>query len=308
MKQYFPASVLLLLFALSHSTSYGQAGVPKNVTVRDGVSLHYFEQGEGEPVVFIHGLTGDYSDWLSQVEAFANANYRAITYSRRYNFPNRNQLSPNHSASVEADDLAALIRKLRLEKAHVVGHSYGGYAALMLALRHPELIRTLTLAEPPLAPWLSSLSADKAAAAREHSRRILREGVFPARAAFESGNDELAIRTMIDAISGTGKFEQIPDQIKDRMRRNVKEMKAVITSGNAYPFVNREKVRRLTLPTLMLSGSSSVATAKFTDPELERLLPKRSRQRIVLQGATHNMWIEQPVQCREAVLEFIRGK
>ena len=64
----------------------------------------------------------------------------------------------------------------------------------------------------------------------------------------------------------------------------------------------------LVVPTLSLSGSESWDTAKMTDLELERLIPERSRKRVVSQGAMHIMWLEQPVQYRDAVLEFIREK
>ena len=84
--------------------------------------------------------------------------YRTITYSRRYDFPNDNPLSAtDHSARVEAADLAALNRHLHLGRMHVVGVSYGAYTALMLALRKPEMIRTLTLVEPSLIRWLPDL-------------------------------------------------------------------------------------------------------------------------------------------------------
>ena len=69
--------------------------------------------------------------WEKQVTAFAAEGFRALAYSRRYNYPNTNQLQPNHSASVEADDLAKLLSKLSIPKAHIIGHSYGAYTALL---------------------------------------------------------------------------------------------------------------------------------------------------------------------------------
>ncbi len=65
--------------------------------------------------------------------------YKVIAYSRRYNFPNHNfPCVPDYSAAVDAEDLAALIMRLKLGPVHVVAHSYGGYAALFLAARHPD--------------------------------------------------------------------------------------------------------------------------------------------------------------------------
>ena len=63
----------------------------------------------------------------------------------------------DYSAIVDADDLAALIRKLKLAPAHIVGVSYGAYVALFLAARHPELVRSLVLSEPPVLRWLPEL-------------------------------------------------------------------------------------------------------------------------------------------------------
>ncbi|MEM9586218.1 MAG: alpha/beta hydrolase [Planctomycetota bacterium] len=300
--------LVLTLFATAAPHACGQRAEVKRISISDDVALHYVERGDGEPIIFVHGLTGDYSVWLRQLTAFAKENYRAIAYSRRYNFPNDNDLAPNHSATVEAGDLAALIGKLGIKEAHLVGHSYGAYAALMLALERPELVRTLTLAEPPIVPWLSSLSGEQSEDGREQAERLFTEGVEPARVAFGSGDDELAMRLMMDAIGGKGTSDKLPGPVLQRCRRNLKDMKAIVTSPNAYPEVARERVRRLKVPTLILSGGNSVATAKWTDPELEQLLPEETRKRVVFPDATHIMWVQKPVECRRAVLQFIRGK
>ncbi len=299
--------LLLILTAVIQSVSYGQDTAPRKMLIGDGVELHYIERGEGEPVVFVHGLTGDYSVWTSHLEAFAREGYRAIAYSRRYNHPNENRLRPNHSIAVEAEDLAAVIRELDLEKAHVVCHSRGAYTALYLALEQPKLVRTLTLAEPPIVSWLADLPGDQAQTGRSQLRKLITQGVNPARAAFEAGDDELALRTMLDCISGDGAFDRIPDHARARCRRNIKELRALVTSRN-HPAVDRNRVRRLAVPTLILSGSESVATARLTDPELERLIPERSRRRVVLEGATHIMWVEQPEQSRRAVLALMKDE
>src|SRR4051812_39742070 len=111
-----------------------------------GVELHYVERGSGVPVVFVHGSVDDYRAFAPQLEPLSR-HYRVISYSRRYNFPNAPGVSPgNHSALVEAADLAALLRALGAVPAHVVGHSYGAYTALILAMKHPELVRSLVLA------------------------------------------------------------------------------------------------------------------------------------------------------------------
>src|SRR5262249_58156157 len=67
--------------------------------------------------------------------------------------------APDYSAMTDAEDLAALIRKLQVGPARIVGHSYGAYAALFLAAKYPELVRSMVLSEPPLLTWLNDLPA-----------------------------------------------------------------------------------------------------------------------------------------------------
>ncbi|MEM7146846.1 MAG: alpha/beta hydrolase [Verrucomicrobiota bacterium] len=308
MKVRRASTILVAVFAAMQLPVLGQRVEPEKVEIEDGVELHFVEKGEGEPIIFIHGLTGDYSVWDRQIEAFSKEGYRAIAYSRRYNYPNENRLRPNHSAIVEATDLAGFMHALELKEAHIVGFSYGAYTALFLALEHPALVKSLTLAEPPIAPWLADLPEAQSDAGKAHLKRLLETGVMPAKRAFEAGNEEAAMQTMFNCIAAKESFDRLPEFVKARCRRNINEMRALVTSKDTYPDVDRDRIRKFSVPTLILSGSESEAVAKYTDVELERLIPKESRKRVVLQAATHIMWVEQPVAARNAVLGFIRER
>jgi len=229
-----------------------------------------------------------------QLGPFATA-YHALAYSRRYNYPNSNKLQPRHSAVVEAEDLAMFIKKLYLGKVHVVGHSYGGYAALVLAGKHPELVRTLTLAEPPVV-----FTGDKIDEAK-------RRAVTRARDAFEKNSAEEAVRAIVDA-SEEGKYDRIPKPFHALLLRNAAELKALVTSEDMYPGIDRAVVLKIAVPTLLLSGESSPASLKSTSDELERLLPEKGRKRVIIANADHGMWFQQPGACRKAVMDFIRDK
>lgn len=123
----------------------------------NGAELNYLDQGKGVPVVFVHGGLEDYRAWLPQMEPFSRS-YRTIAYSRRHNYPNSAvTVESDYSAIVDADDLAALLVKLKLPPAHVVKVSYGAYTSLFLALRHPSLVRSLVLSEAPVLRWLPQL-------------------------------------------------------------------------------------------------------------------------------------------------------
>lgn len=307
MRQKARPTLLLVLVSLPVAVLGQDASISRRVVEIEGsVSLHVIESGDGEPVVFIHGLTGDSSVWERQVIAFAAEKYRAIAYSRRYNHPNDNSLQRNHSAEVEAKDLDRLLTKLDISKAHVVGHSYGGYTALLFALEHPERIRTLTLAEPPLVPWLTSLTGRDSPAAKAHCEKLYAHFIRPAKAAFASGNDDKALRAFLDFFAGEDAIDRLPEEVVARCRRNILELKAFTNSEDRYPPVARDHVRKLTMPVLILSGSKSEGVAKYTDAELERLLSKDSSRRIILDGATHAMWAQKPKGCRDEVLRFLR--
>ena len=190
-RKAFPLAAVIApaLLATVASMSAGQEDKPpelRKVAVGDGVELHHVSRGKGVAVLFVHGTLGDYSTWDGQLGPFGET-YRAIAYSRRYNYPNTNKLRPKHSAVVEAEDLAAFIKKLDLGKVHVVGHSYGAYTALFLAVNHPDLVRTLTLAEPPIV------------FAGERVEETKAQLVKRARAAFEKGEPEDAIRTIVNS-------------------------------------------------------------------------------------------------------------
>jgi len=288
------AMVLVLLVVgtvLPKTAAQEERLQPQRVAIGEGVELSYIERGRGIPVVFIHGTLGDYSVWEEQVHSFA-ASYRALAYSRRYNYPNTNQPRPAHSAIVEADDLAAFIKKLNLGKVHIVGHSYGAYAALFLAVKHPEVVRTLTLAEPPVV-----FAGDTVDEAKQRAIKL-------ARTAFERGNAEEAVRAVVDS-SEAGKYERIPKPFQQLLLRNAAELKALVTSPEMYPPLDRDAVRKIRIPTLLLSGERSLSSLTSASKELKRLLPEMKCQHVVIPGTDHGMWFEQPEACRQAVLEFI---
>jgi len=215
----------------------------------NGVELHYVDRGTGDPIVFVHGGLVDYRAWEAQVDAFSQ-HYRTIAYSRRYNFPNDNHdIRPDHSAIVEAEDLAALITRLKLGRVHVVGASYGAYTALFLAVQHPELVRTLVLAEPPVHRWANDLPGG--ALVFDEFMNGLWE---PVGQAFRDGETEQALRVTMDYFIEPGAWDQLPDEFRSVLRDNQREWQALTTSHDAFPSLSRDDTRHIQAPTLMLTG------------------------------------------------------
>ena len=264
----------------------------------NGVDLHYIESGKGVTVVFVHGGLDDYRMWQSQIEPFAER-YHVIAYSRRYNYPNDNRpIRPDHSAIVEAEDLAELIRKLKLGRVHVVGHSYGAFTALFLGVKHPELVRTLVLAEPPVLRW-----AEEKPQGRTLLNAFMENMWKPTGDALRRSEEEKAMRITLRYFTGEDKFDEIPEAQRKYWMENMKEWQALTTSRDAFPALLRSDVKSMRIPVMMLSGGQTLEILKFVDGELEPLLT--NGERVVLQSATHEMWAEQPEECRRVVLAFL---
>ncbi len=108
-----------------------------HITARDGTRLYYEEAGQGTPVIFVHEYAGDYRTWEMQLRFFSRA-HRCITYSQR-GYPPSDVPSDaaKYSQDIARDDVVALMDALKIEKAHVVGHSMGAYTALHVGINAP---------------------------------------------------------------------------------------------------------------------------------------------------------------------------
>ena len=81
--------VLALVSADGVALPNADAPIIRTVDIGHGITLHYTEAGKGTPVIFAHGSLSDGGYWTDQIGPFAE-HYRAIAYSRRYNYPNTN--------------------------------------------------------------------------------------------------------------------------------------------------------------------------------------------------------------------------
>lgn len=270
----------------------------RSVALDTGVTLHSVEKGIGTPVVFVHGGGRDLRYWDRQLDAFAQR-YRVVAYSRRYAPPNENaEIDPNYNATVDAADLVALIRRLDLPPAHLVGASIGGVATLFLTLHHPELVRSLVLAEPPVLRWAVDVPGGAAL-----FDRFLNDAFKPAGEAFRAGDPERAMGMLTDAFLGTGTFAGFPEPLQRRVMRASRDWAAQTMSSAPFPELSRDAIRRIETPVLMLSGARTIPLHALVDDELERLLPRV--ERLVIPDASHDLWADQPELCREATLSFL---
>lgn len=217
---------------------------PDRAVLPSGVELHYVQGGAGAPLVFVHGVMGDWASWAPQWPAFC-ARYRCTTYSRRYNHPNRNDMpSPDHSALVEAEDLRQFMGVLGLDSAILVASSYGAFVALALAVRCPSMVTALVAVEPAMLCY-----ADYSDAGRQERLRFTQSVITPANAAFRRGDDALGATLMTGGIHRSGAAALQGPALARRLQ-NARAMRMLALSSNEFPLLPPAALGALSCPVL----------------------------------------------------------
>ena len=113
----------------------------------NGIQIYYQQMGDGPDVVLIHGLTGDLSGWYLQAMPALAKEFRVMSYDLRGH--GYSEMSPSgYDSAHMAADLHGLLVSLGIERAHLVGYSFGGTIGLHCAVLHPERVASLVLADP----------------------------------------------------------------------------------------------------------------------------------------------------------------
>lgn len=277
-----------------------------------GTTLFYTERGEGEPVVFVHGSISDYRTWAFQLGPVGER-HRAIAYSRRYHWPNAPVAADGVSdMDTAVEDLAALLRSLDAAPAHLVGNSFGAFTSLVLAHRHPELVRSLVLEEPPAIPLVIGQPPRPARILASLLRRprvtldVLAFGanvIRPATALYARGDDEAAMLRFVYGVLGREAYEALPEARREQMRANISSHAAEFRAQGGFSTLTADDVRRVTVPTLLLTGERSPRFLVRLSRMLEGLLPSCSVRTIP--GASHAMHEENAGATNDAILSFL---
>lgn len=278
------------------------AELPLHVLDVNGTRLAYRISGDsGAPVVFIHGSLSDYRSWRGQENAFSRA-YRVLVYSLRYHPPNPQVVDTNqvYSPKLHAEDLAALLLTLDLAPAHIVGSSYGAYTALALARDHPNLVRSLVLAEPPIVPLLTTSEAGDA-----ERRAFYLNSLDPARRAFVRGDSVGAVRSFYDGVSGRGKFDNLPGAARADLLAHSFELRQELLANREqyYPPVSCAALGRTTTPVLLVRGERSVRLFQIISDELARCL--QSDTTVIIPGVAHPPHLGNPNYFNQVLARFL---
>ena len=259
----------------------------------DGIDLEYVEQGEGEPVVFIHGalIADAFAPLLA--EPVLATRYRLILYRRRGYAGSTHTAGPA-SIAQQAADCRALLRHLGVERAHIAGHSGGGQIALQLTLDAPEVVHSLVLLEPALTDVPSGA--------------LLAAALEPPIQAYQAGRKEEAVDGFLQFAIGRDYRPWLEQVIPGGYAQAVGDadtfLGAELPANVAWRFT-REDARRIGQPILAVLGAES-ATLWPGWPEvharLQEWLPQA--EPFVLPGAHHALEYMNPRGAAEALAAF----
>jgi pimeloyl-ACP methyl ester carboxylesterase len=275
----------------------------------DGVSLYHERAGNGEPVVFSHGIPTDYRAWGSQVEVFSKS-YATVAYSRRYAAPNEREGDVTDSTIANnAADLKGLIEKLGIAPVHLVGHSYGGFVAAFLAADHPNLVRTLVLVEPatatllienPDSVWQNLSLLFRSPSVALSARRFQSRSLAASLKALDSGQNDKAVELNVDGIQDMqGAFGAMPDATKKMMLDNARTIAELRTNLPQF----KPHVGKISCRTLVINGERSALWLRRTGELTAKSVPHAEAAKI--SGSRHFPHLENPSEFNSKVLDFI---
>ena len=240
------------------------------------VDLYYAVQGSGPPLVLVHGSWDNHAVWDQVAERLADR-FSVISYDRRCHSRSERPSGP-HTRRQQEDDLAALITELAGEPAHIAANSFGGVISLALAARRPELIRSLTVHEPPAMGAADGGDlAEQAQAALASVEEVLSE--------IEAGEEERATRRFLEEVAiGPGAWELCPEEMRVALVENAPAFLAEQRDPDVFA-LDLEAVRRSGCRLLLTKGDQSPLLLQHLLDRLGELLPASTKTTIV--GAGH---------------------
>ena len=258
-------------------------------------NIYYEELGKGFPLIFVHGLGGDSRDWAFQLPAFRR--YRVFALDLRGH--GRSE-APKGAYTLDSftEDVAEFIKRFGISKCYYVGLSMGGMIGQNLAIKHPELLEALVLADTSPTPGM-------------HGRKGYEEAVrmfeASAKIAETKGRGPL-VKATIPMLFTSGFIEKNPEVVE-----NVKKL---IAEGQTFGYVNAIRQIFLTnldiypqlpsikIPTLIIIGRQDILTPLVESEKLHKAIENSTLE--IIENCGHVSNIEQHEQFNRILNRFLK--
>ena len=259
----------------------------------NGINIYYESQGEGEPLLLIAGLGATHELWELQVPSFARW-YRVVTFDNRGAGDSDKPPEP-YSITLFADDAAALMDALGIERAHVYGQSMGGIIAQEFALRHAQRLKCLVLGCTTFGEPNSVLPTPQAAA-------------------LLSGMPNLPEEQAVERVLELFYSPRYRREHAEEARRRIQSYIPLRTPPDAYArqlvacltFDAYDRLPQITAPTLVINGAEDA----LIPPENSRIMAERipGAELVLFPEVGHLFFHEVPEEADAAVAGFLRRR
>jgi pimeloyl-ACP methyl ester carboxylesterase len=267
----------------------------KTIAVNDTI-LHYSDAGplsdlngrSGPTFLFVHGAAAS-CNHVAFLRDHLIRDFRVISFSQRFHLPNHPNPSGVYGADTHARDLVAFMEALELKNVILLGHSYGGLVAASAAILAPHLIKHLFLAEATLPSLVNNNPI------YQEIINIRINAFENIKAAFESGDPALAVKTLLDyAIGGKG-FNTLPEEIKKDMIANAGSLFHLVYQQSTATIASAEALKKLLMPVTILLGEKCTPMYQAVAEELKKILPTAEQK--IFTGVAHDLIFEAAEDC-----------
>jgi pimeloyl-ACP methyl ester carboxylesterase len=258
----------------------------------NGVNLNYEVAGQGQAVVFLHGMTGSTQDWANQI-AVLLPKYKVVALDMRGHGKSAAPTTEaGYSIPILAEDVFGLLNLLGIRKCCLAGHSIGGFIALQFALSHGDRLAALVLVDTSSGQFGSDPNY---AQLRQKLDELARSQGVEAAFEYDASNNPMRIE----------RFKKHPEL------RGVSRQKVVMTSVAGYIYGPRAiakwqpvtpRLSEIRVPTLICWGDEDTPFV-----EAVKILEKgiSGSVLVTVQGVGHNPHEEAPEIFNQALLKFL---
>ncbi len=269
-----------------------------HITTDDGVKLYYREVGTGVPIVFVHEFAGDVRSWETQIRYFGRS-YRCIAYNAR-GFPPSDVPDgvEGYSQARARDDIRAVLDGLKIDRAHIVGLSMGGFATLHFGFAYPDRARSLTIGGCGYgaAPDQREKFAAEAEAAAERFEEI---GMAKAAEAYALGPTRVQFQN-----KDPRGWREFADQLADHSGKGSASTMRGVQSRRPSLFDLTAEMKTITAPTLIMTGDEDWACL---EPAIlmKRMIPTAGL--VVMPNCGHTINLENPDAYNRHLSDFFHA-
>jgi 3-oxoadipate enol-lactonase len=254
----------------------------------NGIQIYYELHGpeDADVLVLSNGVLMSTASWAYQTPELSR-HYRLLLYDCRGMWQSDHSPGP-YSMELHADDLAALLDALGIERAHIGGTSYGAEVSMAFALRYPDRTASLivTSAVSELDPVLQGLAEVWAYAAQEQDAELLFRAVYP----------------LTFSAPWIAANQAVLDQARERY--NTLDMEAFLALMQAFMNLDiTDDLCRIEAPALVVAGENDLLKPRQYAEIIARELPYA--ELAIIPGAGHAAMWERPTTFNTLILGFL---